>query len=261
MFRALWTAASGMETHQSNLDVITNNLANVNTTGYKRQRANFQDLMYQTMIPAGEAQSIEGNQVPTGLQVGMGSRLASVQKVFLQGSLRTTNNPLDVAIQGNGLLVVKLPDGRQAYTRDGTFNIDSKGRMVTPDGLTTDPQIVVPKNAKSVHISPDGEVTATVAGQMAPLRLGQLVLAQFINPAGLEARGNNLFMETAASGKPSLSSPGVNGAGHLQSGFLEASNVNVAEELVNMVIGQRAYQMDASAIRTVNRMLGYTATL
>ena len=261
MFRALWSAAAAMESQQSNLDVITNNLANVNTTGYKRQRANFQDLMYQTQIPAGEASSLEGNQVPTGLQMGMGSRLASVQKVFLQGSLRTTNNPLDVAIQGNGLLVVKMPDGRQAYTRDGTFNIDGKGRMVTPGGLLTDPQIVVPKNAKTIHISPDGEVTAMVPGQTAPVRLGQLVLAQFINPAGLEARGNNLFMETPASGRPSLSSPGVNGAGHLQSGFLEASNVNVAEELVNMVIGQRAYQMDSSSIRAVNRMLGYTATL
>ncbi len=261
MFRSLWNAASGMESQQANLDVITNNLANVNTTGYKRQRANFQDLMYQTMVPAGEASSLEGNQVPTGLQVGMGSRLASVQKVFLQGSLRTTNNPLDVAIQGNGFFALKLPDGRQAYTRDGTFNIDHQGRIVTPDGLTTDPQIVVPKTAKSIHVAADGEVTANVAGQSAPVKLGQLVLAQFINPAGLSSRGNNVYMETAASGKPTLSSPGVNGAGRLQSGFLEASNVNVAEELVNMVIGQRAYQMDASSIRTVNRMLGYTASL
>ena len=261
MFRSLWNAASGMESQQANLDVITNNLANVNTTGYKRQRANFQDLMYQTMVPPGEASSLEGNQVPTGLQVGMGSRLASVQKVFLQGSLRTTNNPLDVAIQGNGFFTVKLPDGRQAYTRDGTFNIDSHGRIVTPEGLTTDPQIVVPKTAKSIHVAPDGEVTATVAGQSAPVKLGQLVLAQFINPSGISSRGNNLFMETSASGRPTLSNPGVNGAGRLQSGFLEASNVNVAEELVNMVIGQRAYQMDASSIRTVNRMLGYTATL
>lgn len=261
MFRALWNAASGMESQQTNLDVITNNLANVNTTGYKRQRANFQDLMYQTLIPAGEASSLEGNQVPTGLQVGLGSRLSSVQKIFLQGSLKTTNNPLDVAIQGNGFFTLKLPDGRTAYTRDGTFSIDGKGRMVTPDGLTTNPQIVVPGNAKSIHIAPDGEVTATVAGQTAPRKLGQLVLAQFINPAGLSSRGNNLFMESASSGKAALSSPGVNGAGRLQSGFLETSNVNVAEELVNMVIGQRAYQMDASSIRTVNRMLGYTATL
>lgn len=261
MFRALWNAASGMESQQTNLDVITNNLANVNTTGYKRQRANFQDLMYQTIVPAGEASSLEGNQVPTGLQVGLGSRLSSVQKIFLQGSLKTTNNPLDVAVQGNGFFVLKLPDGRQAYTRDGTFNIDGKGRIVTPDGLTTNPQIVIPKNAKSMHIAPDGEVTATIAGQTAPVKLGQLVLAQFINPAGLSSRGNNIFMESPSSGKPSLSSPGVNGAGRLQSGFLETSNVNVAEELVNMVIGQRAYQMDASSIRTVNRMLGYTATL
>lgn len=261
MFRALWNAASGMESQQSNLDVISNNLSNVNTTGYKRQRANFQDLMYQSIVPPGEATSLEGNQVPTGHEVGMGSRLASVQKVFLQGSLRTTNNPLDVAIQGNGFFVVKLPDGRSAYSRDGTFNIDSQGRMVTPDGLVTNPTIVVPQNAKSVHIAPDGEVTATIAGQTNPARLGQLVLAQFINPSGLTSRGNNLYMETAASGGPTLSSPGVNGAGHLQSGFLEASNVNVAEELVNMVIGQRAYQMDSSIIRTINRMLGYTATI
>ncbi len=261
MFRALWSAASGMESQQSNLEVISNNLSNVNTMGYKRQRANFQDLMYQTIIPPGEASSLEGNQVPTGYEVGMGSRLASIQKVFLQGSLRSTGNPLDLAIEGNGFFVLRLPDGRKAYTRDGTFNIDGKGQLVNPDGLTLDPRIVVPKNAKTIHVSRSGEVSATVPGQTKPVHLGQIVLAQFVNPAGLTSRGNNIFMETGASGRPTLSNPSINGAGHLQSGFLEASNVNVAEELVNMVIGQRAYQMDTSIIRTVNRLLGYTATI
>jgi flagellar basal-body rod protein FlgG len=261
MFRSLWNAASGMEAQQTNLDVITNNLANINTTGYKRQRANFQDLMYQTMVPPGEAESLLGNQSPTGMQVGLGVRAASVQKIFLQGSFKETNNALDLAIQGNGFFQVSLPDGRTAYTRDGTFSLDGRGRLVTMGGLVSNPPVNVPPNAKSIHVSPDGEVTVMLPGQVLPTRIGQVVLAQFVNPAGLESRGNNLFTETAASGRPQLANPGTNGVGHLQSGFLEASNVNVAEELVNMVIGQRAYQMDATGIRTVNRMLGYTATL
>ncbi len=261
MFRSLWNAASGMEAQQTSLDVITNNLANVNTTGYKRQRANFQDLMYQTLVPPGEAQSLLGNQSPSGMQVGLGVRSGSVQKIFLQGSFRQTNNPLDLAIQGNGFFQVSLPDGRVAYTRDGTFSIDGQGRLVTQDGLRTNPPITVPPNAKSVNVSPAGQVSVMLPGQVQPVRVGQLVVSQFVNPAGLESRGDNLYMETAASGQPQLSNPGTNGAGRLQSGFLEASNVNVAEELVNMVIGQRAYQMDATGIRTVNRMLGYTATL
>ncbi len=261
MFRSLWNAASGMEAQQTSLDVITNNLANVNTTGYKRQRANFQDLMYQTLVPPGEAQSLLGNQSPSGMQVGLGVRSGSVQKIFLQGSFRQTNNPLDLAIQGNGFFQVSLPDGRVAYTRDGTFSIDGQGRLVTQDGLPTNPPITVPPNAKSVNVSPAGQVSVMLPGQVQPVRVGQLVVSQFVNPAGLESRGDNLYMETAASGQPQLSNPGTNGAGRLQSGFLEASNVNVAEELVNMVIGQRAYQMDATGIRTVNRMLGYTATL
>ena len=261
MFRSLWNAASGMEAQQTSLDVITNNLANVNTTGFKRQRANFQDLMYQTLVPPGEAQSLLGNQSPSGMQVGLGVRSGSVQKIFLQGSFRQTNNPLDLAIQGNGFFQVSLPDGRVAYTRDGTFSIDGQGRLVTQDGLPTNPPINVPPNAKSVHVSPAGEVSVMLPGQVRPVRVGQLVVSQFVNPAGLESRGDNLYMETAASGQPQLSNPGTNGAGRLQSGFLEASNVNVAEELVNMVVGQRAYQMDATGIRTVNRMLGYTATL
>ena len=261
MFRSLWNAASGMEAQQTSLDVITNNLANVNTTGFKRQRANFQDLMYQTLVPPGEAQSLLGNQSPSGMQVGLGVRSGSVQKIFLQGSFRQTNNPLDLAIQGNGFFQVSLPDGRTAYTRDGTFSIDGQGRLVTQDGLPTNPSITVPPNAKSVNVSPAGEVSVMLPGQVQPVRVGQLVVSQFVNPAGLESRGDNLYMETAASGQPQLSNPGTNGAGRLQSGFLEASNVNVAEELVNMVIGQRAYQMDATGIRTVNRMLGYTATL
>ncbi len=261
MFSALWNAASGMEAQQTNLDVITNNMANVNTTAYKRQRANFQDLMYQTMVPPGESQSLLGNQSPTGLQVGLGVRAGSVQKIFLQGSFRQTGSPLDVAIQGNGFLQVRLPDGRIAYTRDGTLNIDGKGRLVNSDGQLVDPPVSIPPNAKTVTISGDGEITVNLPGQVRSTRIGQLVLAQFINPAGLESRGNNLYMETQASGNPQLSNPGVNGAGHLLPGFLEASNVNVAEELVNMVIGQRAYQMDATGIRTVNQMLGYTASL
>jgi len=193
--------------------------------------------------------------------VGLGVRSGSVQKIFLQGSFRQTNNPLDLAIQGNGFFQVSLPDGRTAYSRDGTFSIDGQGRLVTQDGLPTNPPINIPPNAKSVNVAPDGEVSVMLPGQVQPVRVGQLVVAQFVNPAGLESRGNNLYMETGASGQPQLSNPGTNGAGRLQSGFLEASNVNVAEELVNMVIGQRAYQMDATGIRTVNRMLGYTATL
>jgi flagellar basal-body rod protein FlgG len=254
MIRSLWIAKTGMEGQQTKLDAISNNLANVGTNGFKRAGVVFEDLMYQTLRPAGSASS-EQSQLPTGLQVGLGVRAAASTRNFSQGTLQQTGNPLDVAIKGPGFFQVQMPDGTTGYTRDGAFQVDANGALVTSAGHPVQPGITVPANATSVTVAPDGTVNATVAGQTAPQNLGQLQLASFVNPAGLDSRGGNLFAETAASGTPQAGAPTTNGLGALQSGFVEGSNVNVVEELVSMIATQRAYEMNSKAIQTSDQML------
>lgn len=254
MIRSLWIAKTGMEGQQNKLDAISNNLANVGTNGYKRGSVVFEDLMYQNLRPAGSATS-EQTQLPTGLQVGLGVRTAASTRNFSQGTLQNTGNNLDIAIKGQGFFQIQLPDGSTGYTRDGSFQLDSGGQMVTNAGYVLQPGITVPANATSVTIAENGSVQATIPGQVALQTLGQIQLASFINPAGLESRGGNLFAETPASGTPNAAAPGDNGLGTLQRGFLEGSNVNVVEELVSMIATQRAYELNSKAIQTSDQML------
>ncbi len=254
MIRSLWIAKTGMEGQQAKLDAISNNLANVGTNGYKRGGVLFEDLMYQTLRPAGAAVA-EQAQLPTGLQVGLGVKVAASVRNFSQGSMQQTGNPLDVAIKGNGFFQVQMPDGTTAYTRDGAFQVDATGAMVTSSGYTLLPGITVPAGATSVNVAEDGTVTAYIGGQTAPQTLGQLQLASFINPAGLESKGGNLYGETVASGGPNAGAPGAAGLGTLQRGFVEGSNVNVVEELVSMIATQRAYELNSKAIQTSDQML------
>ncbi len=254
MIRSLWIAKTGMEGQQAKLDAISNNLANVGTNGFKRGGVLFEDLMYQNLRPAGAATS-EQTQLPTGLQVGLGVKVAASVRNFSQGSLQQTGNGMDLAIKGNGFFQVQMPDGTTAYTRDGAFQLDSTGAMVTSAGYTVLPGITVPAGATSVNVAEDGTVTASVGGQVAPQTLGQLQLASFINPAGLESKGGNLYGETAASGNPNAGAPGSAGMGALLRGFVEGSNVNVVEELVSMIATQRAYELNSKAIQTSDQML------
>jgi flagellar basal-body rod protein FlgG len=254
MIRSLWIAKTGLDAQQTQLDVISNNLANVSTNGFKRQRAVFEDLLYQTFRPAG-AQSSQQTQVPTGLQLGTGVRLASTARNFMQGNLQQTGNALDMAINGAGFFQIQLPDGTTAYTRDGSFHVDSQGQVVNANGFALQPAITIPNNALQVSIGQDGTVTATLPGQTNPSTLGTIQLANFINPAGLQSQGQNLFIETAASGTPSTNTPGTNGIGTLNQGYVETSNVNVVEELVNMITTQRAYELNSKAIQTSDQML------
>ena len=254
MIRSLWIAKTGMEGQQTKLDAIANNLANVGTNGFKRANVVFEDLMYQNLRAAGSASS-DQSQLPTGLQVGLGVRAAASSRNFGQGSLQQTGGNLDIAIKGQGFFQVQMPDGTTGYTRDGAFQVDANGALVTNAGYHVQPGITVPANALSVAVAPDGTVTATVPGQVAPQTLGQLQLAAFINPAGLEARGGNLFGETAASGTPNAGAPSSTGLGALQQGFVEGSNVNVVEELVSMIATQRAYELNSKAIQTSDQML------
>jgi flagellar basal-body rod protein FlgG len=254
MLRSLWIAKTGMEGQQTKLDTISNNLANVGTNGYKRAGVVFEDLMYQNLRAAGSATS-EQSQLPTGLQVGLGSRVAASTRNFAQGALQQTSNDLDVAIKGNGFFQVQMPDGTTAYSRDGAFQVDANGTLVTSAGHPVQPAINIPANAQAVVINPDGTVMATIPGQVAPQTLGQFQLVSFINPAGLDPKGGNLFGETAASGTPNAGAPNTNGLGALQRGFLEGSNVNVVEELVNMIATQRAYELNSKAIQTSDQML------
>ena len=260
MMRALWTAGTGMAAQQSNLDVISNNLANVNTTGFKKARADFEDLMYQTIRQAGSATGPD-TQLPTGIQVGHGVREVATQKMYTQGSFQNTGNSLDMAIEGDGLFQITLPDGTIAYTRDGSFKKDSEGRIVNSEGYPLEPQITIPTNATEVSVSADGRVTAKIPNQTETEDLGQLQLARFVNPAGLESIGRNLLTETAASGTPVVSNPGDDGAGTIADQYLESSNVQVVDEMVNMIIAQRAYEMNAKAITTADNMLGQAANL
>ncbi len=254
MIRSLWIAKTGMEGQQTKLDAIANNLANVGTNGYKRAGVVFEDLMYQNLRAAGAA-SADQSQLPTGLQIGLGVRAAASVRNFAQGNLNQTGGSFDVAIKGNGFFQVQVPDGSTGYTRDGSFQVDSNGQLVTNAGYAVQPGITVPANASSVTCAPDGTVSATLPGQSALQVLGQLQLASFINPAGLDARGGNVYVESAASGAPQNGAPNSAGLGSLQQGFTEGSNVNMVEELVTMIATQRAYELNSKAIQTSDQML------
>ncbi|MEW5558734.1 flagellar basal-body rod protein FlgG [Enterobacter asburiae] len=254
MIRSLWIAKTGLEAQQLNMDVISNNLANVNTNGFKRQRAVFQDLLYQTMRQPG-AQASEQTSLPSGLQLGTGVRPVSTQRVHTQGGFNPTGNELDVAIEGKGFFPVQMPDGSTAYTRDGHFDKNENGQLVNADGHPIQPGITVPADAKKLEISPDGIVSATVPGQAEPQQIGQLTLATFVNEAGLESIGGNLYRETQASGAPNELNPGLEDAGTLKQSYVETSNVNVAEELVSMIQVQRAYEINSKAVSASDQML------
>ncbi len=260
MIRALFTAATGMEAQQLNIDLIAHNLANVATTGFKRSRADFQDLLYQTFREPGSAQTTTTN-LSTGIQVGLGVRPAAVQRIYLQGDFTQTSNPLDVGIRGDGFFQVTRPDGSLAYTRAGAFKLDSAGSLVTSDGDPLTPQITIPQGAESIDVGNDGTVTVKLPGQTAPSQVGQIQTVRFANPAGLRAEGRNLFTETETSGTPQLGTPGQNGFGELAQGFLEGSNVSVVEELVAMITAQRAYELNSRAITAADEMLRTVASL
>jgi flagellar basal-body rod protein FlgG len=253
---ALWVAKTGLDAQQTRMSIVSNNLANVNTTGFKRGRAVFEDLLYQNVTQAGGATS-QNTESPTGLTTGTGVRVVATEKTFTQGSAQQTGNALDVLIQGRGFFQVLQPDGTLAYTRDGSFKVDSEGRLVTASGYEIQPSLTIPSDAQSITIGLDGTVEATLAGQAAPTSLGTLQLADFINPAGLQPKGQNLYLETAASGSPQVANPGLEGIGTLEQGSLEGSNVNVVEELVSMIETQRAYEMNSKAIATSDQMLQY----
>lgn len=254
MIRSLWISKTGLDAQQTQMDVIANNLANVSTSGFKRSRAIFEDLLYQNIRQVG-AQTSQQTQSPTGLQLGTGVKPVATERMFTQGNLQQTNNNKDVAIQGQGFFQVLLPDGTTAYTRDGSFQIDNQGQLVTSSGYPLQPAITVPNNAQSLTIGRDGVVSITTADTAATTQVGTIQLANFINPAGLQAKGENLYVETTASGNPNTSAPGTNGAGILNQGYVETSNVNVVEELVNMIQTQRAYEINSKAITTSDQML------
>ena len=254
MIRSLWISKTGLDAQQTQMDVVANNLANVSTNGFKRSRAVFEDLLYQNIRQPG-AQSSQNTQIPSGLQIGTGVRPVAAERIHTQGNLAQTGNKLDVAIQGSGFFPVLMPDGTTGYTRDGSFQTDAQGQMVTSSGFVVQPAITIPTNASSVTIGQDGVVSVTQAGSTAPVQVGTMQLASFINPSGLQSNGQNLYLETASSGAPVTAAPGANGAGTLGQGFVETSNVNVVEELVNMIQTQRAYEINSKAITTSDQML------
>lgn len=255
MIRSLWIAKTGLESQQTNMDVISNNLANVNTTGFKRSRAVFEELMYQTVRQPG-AQVGAANQLPSGLQIGTGVRTVATERIHTQGDLRNTGSDLDIAIQGKGFLQVEMPDGSFAYTRDGSLQVDQNGQLVTAGGYPVQPPINIPDNAQTITIARDGTVSVTQPGAVGTnVQIGQLQLSTFINPTGLQSAGENLYVETDASGPANFAQPGLDGAGLVLQQYNETSNVNVAEELVNMITTQRAYEMNSKAIQTSDQML------
>lgn len=260
MMRALWTAGSGMVAQQANIDVISNNLANVNTTGFKRSRSDFQDLMYQSVKQAGASAGGDA-QIPTGIQIGLGVRQVATSKLYTTGSFQNTGGTLDMAIEGDGFFQVTMQDGTMAYTRDGSFKQDSQGRVTTSDGYLIEPTVTIPEGATSIEISADGTVSATLPNNTASQQIAQIQLVRFINPAGLDSLGRNLLKETAASGAPTVATPGQDGAGTIVQKYLEMSNVQVVEEMVNMIVAQRAYEMNSKAITTSDEMLGIAAGL
>jgi flagellar basal-body rod protein FlgG len=251
---SLWVAKTGLEAQQTRMAVVSQNLANVNTTGYKRERALFEDLLYQNVVQPGGATS-QQTQTPTGVNLGTGVRVVATDRQFQQGNIVTTSNPLDLAIQGRGFFQVLMPDGTQAYTRDGTFQINQDGALVTSSGYAVQPAVTIPTGTQSVTIGSDGAVSVILAGQSSSTQVGTLQLTNFVNPAGLQARGQNLFSETVSSGPAQAGTPGLNGLGTLGQGSLETSNVNVVEELVSMIETQRAYEMNSRAIETADQML------
>lgn len=260
MNSALWAAKTGLDAQQTRMAVVSNNLANVNTTGFKKSRAVFEDLLYQNMRQAG-AQSTQQTQLPTGFQLGVGVRPVATARIFTQGNLQQTDNKLDVAINGNGFFQVAMPDGTLGYTRDGSFRVDATGQVVTSNGMPLSPPVTIPANATSVTIGGDGVVSITTPNAVAGTQVGQIQLATFVNPAGLDPRGQNLYFETAASGTATVGAAGTNGTGQLKQGFVETSNVNVVEELVSMIQAQRAYEINSKAIQTTDQMLAKLAQL
>jgi flagellar basal-body rod protein FlgG len=260
MIRSLWIAKTGLDAQQTQLDVISNNLANTSTNGFKRSRAVFEDLLYQTLRQPG-AQSSQQTTVPSGLQLGTGVRPIATERNYTQGNLNQTNNALDIAINGPGFLQIQMPDGTLAYTRDGSFQKDAQGQVVTSSGFPLSPALTIPADAVSVTIARDGVVSVLQGTSTAPTQIGTIQLASFINPGGLQSSGENLFVETASSGTPTPNTPGTNGTGLLNQGYVETSNVNVAEELVNMIQAQRAYEINARAITTSDQMLQKLASL
>lgn len=256
MLPSLWVAKTGLSAQDMNLTTISNNLANVSTTGFKRDRAEFEDLLYQIRRQPG-GQSSQDSELPSGLQLGTGVRIVGTQKIFTQGSLQTTEQPLDMAINGRGFFQILMPDGTVSYTRDGSFQLNSDGQVVTSSGYPLEPAIVLPEQVRTFTVGEDGTVSVTVAGDPQPQVLGNIQTVDFINYAGLEAIGNNLFLETAASGAPQVGQPGTNGLGNVLQNTLENSNVSVVEELVNMITTQRAYEMNSKVISTADQMLSF----
>lgn len=254
MIRSLWTSATGMQAQALNLDVISNNLANVNTSGFKKSRAEFQDLLYETIRPAGTPSS-QDTQVPTGIQLGHGTRPSTVLKIFSQGNMENTQNELDLAIEGDGFFQITLPNGETAYSRDGAFKLDSDGRIVNSDGFAMEPEISIPSDALSISVGLDGTVSVLQAGESIPSEIGTIELARFVNPAGLISMGKNLFITSEASGDEMTGTAGEDGLGTLAQGFLEMSNVSVVDEMVNMITAQRAYESNSKAIQAADDML------
>jgi len=253
---ALWAAKTGLDAQQTRMAVTSNNLANVSTTGFKKGRAVFEDLLYQNVKQVGASTS-QDTQSPTGLSLGTGVRVVATEKTFTQGGLAQTGNSLDMAINGRGFFQILMPDGTLGYTRDGSFQVSAQGELVTSNGYKVQPGITIPDGAQSVSIGKDGTVTVTVAGQSAPTTVGSVQLADFVNPAGLQPKGENTFLESASSGTAQTGTPGVSGLGNIEQGSLEGSNVNVVEELVNMIETQRAYEMNSKAIATTDQMLEF----
>jgi flagellar basal-body rod protein FlgG len=254
MIRSLWIAKTGLDAQQTQLDITSNNLANVATNGFKRARGVFEDLLYQTLRQPGASSSAQ-TQIPSGLQIGTGVRPVATERIFTQGNLTQTGNSLDIAIQGEGFFQIQLPDGTVGYTRDGAFQKDSQGQIVTANGYPVSPAITIPSNALSISIGTDGVVTVLQSGSPTPVQVGQIQLASFVNSGGLQSMGQNLFLETASSGTATPNTPGTNGVGLLNQGYVETSNVNVVEELVNMITTQRAYEINSRSIQTSDQML------
>lgn len=254
MIRALWTAGTGMVAQQLNIDTISNNLANVNTTGFKKMRLEFQDLLYQTIRSAGSS-SAQGQSIPTGLQIGLGTRTAASTKIFTQGDYMQTDNPLDMVIEGEGFFQVQLADGTVGYTRNGAFKLDGDGRLITSEGYIVQPEITIPTGTTSIDVGSDGTVTVNVSGQNNSQEIGRIELAVFANPAGLENVGKSIYKQTSASGDPITATPGADGAGTVNQRFLEMSNVKVVDEMINMIVAQRAYEINSKAIQAADEML------
>jgi flagellar basal-body rod protein FlgG len=259
--RALSSAATGMLAQQLNVDTISNNIANLNTTGFKRQRAEFQDLLYQNIERAGSNSSDAGTTLPSGIQVGVGVRAAGIYRIDEQGSLENTGNTFDIAINGNGFFRIQLPDGQDAYTRAGSFQIDQNGQLVTPQGFIVQPQVTIPQEARDISVNEQGEISFSLAGQVQPSVAGQLDLAIFPNSVGLEAIGGNLLLETQASGAANIATPGTQGFGTVLQGFLERSNVNAVSEITALISAQRAYELNSQVIQTADEMLSTAGQL